>query len=136
MLYRLFIFTINILLTSHYYCEITTIQLTRKLVNLGNFDETNRKIEVRNGKEINISKEYIEAPLNNYNNVQYYGNLFLGSNKEEFTVMLDISSNYLVIPSITCENCRKFTKKFNSSSSETYQNYTAVKVMRVKTNNF
>ena len=135
MLSRPFLFTINLVMISVYYCDITSISLTRKFVKLSNMNEKLRYLETKNELEINNSYKNLDVPLSNYKNVQYYGSIYLGSNKQELNVMFDTSSNYLIIPSITCINCRKFTKKFDSSLSDSYQNLTAVKSIQVITIN-
>ncbi len=55
--------------------------------------------------------------IRNYYNMQYYANIFVGSEKEEFTVIIDTGSNILWLPSTNCTMCRNYTNKYDENLS-------------------
>ena len=59
--------------------------------------------------------------LHNYKNVLYFGNIYLGSNMQEMSVIFDTGSNLLWIPSKDCLG-RDFGHKFNTQKSLTIKN--------------
>ena len=63
-------------------------------------------------------------PLTNYKNVQYYGVISVGSKKQEMTVNFDTGSSMLWLPTVNCQNCRKYGEKFDYRESNTYVNRT------------
>lgn len=60
----------------------------------------------------------LDVLLTNTNNMAYYGDVYVGSNKQKFQVIYDTGSDYLVIEDSTCKNC--VSKLFKSSESTTY----------------
>jgi len=58
--------------------------------------------------------------LNNFQNVQYYGFLFVGSIKQKVSVIFDSGSNILWLPSNDCRTCRDFSNKFDYSISTSF----------------
>jgi hypothetical protein len=60
--------------------------------------------------------------ITNYNNVQYYGKIYVGSNKQIFSVIFDTGSNLLWLSSKDCTSCRNYTQKFAYDESITYNN--------------
>lgn len=57
--------------------------------------------------------------IRNYFNMQYYASLFVGEQKQEFSVIIDTGSNLLWLPSSNCTLCRNYTNKYNESLSPT-----------------
>lgn len=72
----------------------------------------------------NQNNSYKET-IKNYKNVQYYGKIFFGSEKEQHSVIFDTGSNILWLPSYDCIGCHNSTL-FNYSSSSTYKSYKTV----------
>ena len=60
--------------------------------------------------------------IRNYNNVQYYGKIYVGSKKQTFSVIFDTGSNLLWLSSNDCTSCRNYTQKFAYDESITYNN--------------
>jgi hypothetical protein len=67
--------------------------------------------------------------LHNYKNVQYYGSIFVGSNKQEMTVIFDTGSNLLWIPSKGVK--KSYGHTFNPTESLSLKNLTEYKSIRV-----
>lgn len=68
----------------------------------------------------------IKEKIINFKNIQYYGNIYMGSNKETHTVILDSGSNILWLPAIDCHSCSNNTSKYDFYSSSSYKNLTSV----------
>lgn len=72
--------------------------------------------------EYYVEKTTIKEKLHNYQNLQYFGSIYVGSNFKKFSVIFDTGSNLLWLPSYKCHNCRDSERKFNNLNSETFQN--------------
>jgi hypothetical protein len=96
--------------------------------------ETNKKQD-KNKLHENSIKNFIKETysnlysiqpikIKNFYNMQYYTNLIIGSNKQEFSVIIDTGSNVLWLPSSNCqvENCRNYTEKFSFLESSSSKN--------------
>ena len=78
----------------------------------------------------NIINNNNVVTLHNYKNVQYFGDIFIGSNKQVLSVIFDTGSNLLWIPSKDCVG-RNFGHKFNTKQSLTLKNMTERMTIRV-----
>ena len=65
----------------------------------------------------------VKENIKNYRNVQYYGNIYVGSMKEKHTVIFDTGSNILWLPAKDCIGCKSNTNTYNFSSSSTYKSF-------------
>lgn len=88
------------------------------------------QIEVKRGKNSNkngrIWKKYgvkVPVPLQNYENIVYFGTISVGTPAQKFTVDFDTGSADLWLVSSSCkvDDCRKH-KRFNSRLSSTFEN--------------
>lgn len=59
----------------------------------------------------------IEKDIINYEDVQYYSDLYIGSKMEKFTFIFDTGSEWLWVPSNLCTNCRDSAKKYTASNT-------------------
>lgn len=67
----------------------------------------------------NTVQSYASLPISNYWNIQYYGYIYLGSNKMRMTVVYDTGSNLLWVPSPLCTSCRVYSTKYDAQLSTT-----------------
>lgn len=77
----------------------------------------------------NIPDKTNVITLHNYKNVQYFGSIFVGSNKQEITVIFDTGSNLLWIPSKGVK--KSYGHTFNPTESISLKNLTEYKSIRV-----
>jgi cathepsin D len=56
----------------------------------------------------------------NGNGVQYYASMYLGSQLEEITFILDTGSDYLWVPGDSCSTCTWTTVEYDDSDSTYY----------------
>ena len=67
-----------------------------------------------------ITNQTAALSLNNFQNVQYYGSLFIGSQRQKVSVIFDSGSNILWLPSSDCPTCRAFSRKFDYTVSSSF----------------
>jgi cathepsin D len=68
-------------------------------------------------RKLEVSSVYVT----NYFNVQYYGDIYIGSVLQKLSVILDTGSNILWVATKNCERCRNFTQKFDFTLSKTFR---------------
>lgn len=61
------------------------------------------------------------VPLIDTQDMEYYGEVLIGSPPQKFTVIYDTGSGNLWVPSADCTNCKKDGGKYRSSSSSSYK---------------
>ena len=130
-------FVVLLSMYSFYSCESISIEISRVI-----FPHRTNKINLFGGPHLGIEhiiksqSEFISLlrfplnsvgnttsiiPLSNFQNVQYYGFLSIGSTKQKVSVIFDSGSNVLWLPSNECETCRDFSNKFDHNSSITFE---------------
>lgn len=60
------------------------------------------------------------VPLTDLEDAEYYGEVFIGSPAQRFTVIYDTGSSNLWVPGKTCTNCRKGADLYDSGKSSKY----------------
>lgn len=79
--------------------------------------ESIKKISSKLSEMFQISS----VPITNYFNIQYYGDIYIGSNYQEMSVIFDTGSNILWVSSKDCSQCRNFTAKYSPEESTTFK---------------
>lgn len=59
--------------------------------------------------------------LEDYQDVQVFGDLFIGSDKQKVELIMDTGSSVFWVPSTSCKSCNKQVLKFNEKSSSSFQ---------------
>lgn len=85
------------------------------------YEEGNNSTNSHSEKIQNLisDKKVAAVPVENYFDVQYYGNVYIGSNYQELSVIFDTGSNILWVASEKCSSCRNFTEKLDPKDSTT-----------------
>ena len=77
------------------------------------------------------SQKFSVLKLSNRRDVQYYGEIFVGTPKKKMTVIFDSGSNRLWVPSSQCSTCRHYSVRYNPLTS-----LTSAKVNKIKSISF
>jgi len=109
--------TINLLRTSEYSPELNLLT-----------DEESNSMNDELELITENNQERIRS-LNNYRNVQYYGNVHVGTPPQTFSVIFDTGSNLMWLPAENCD-CRTTCKKYLFSKSTTFVNLNKTKNLR------
>ncbi|CAG9315464.1 CTSD_2 [Blepharisma stoltei] len=64
------------------------------------------------------------TPITNYENLQYYGSIGLGSPSQPFTCVFDTGSTTVWVVQTGCKTCHKCKHTFTPDKSDTYKNLT------------
>ena len=73
---------------------------------------------------VKSDSKLITAPIEDYQDVQIFTEIYVGSQKEKFKVIFDTGSDWIWIYSRVCENCPM--KKFDESQSESFKFYNVI----------
>eukprot|EP00347_Sterkiella_histriomuscorum_P009776 403339937 len=65
-------------------------------------------------------EDSIELNIMNYNNIQYYGYVYVGTPRQRFTFMFDTGSSWVWLPSTNCSKDECSKGRYNTSTSSTY----------------
>ena len=107
------ILLINVVLIKFISCSYYSKNIKRKT--LLNKTYNNEEISINN----NTNSKFTILELRNYKNVQYIGEIYLGSPPTKLSVIFDTGSNILWVPSSDCINCLKKTNRYNPKLSST-----------------
>lgn len=96
--------------------------LNLKLINNSTIGENEIPNQKDIGSEISTTEEhpqFSKVELTNYLNVQYYGEVYIGTPNKKYSVIFDTGSNILWLPGENCDLCRSYSKKYNPTKSST-----------------
>ena len=117
---------LNLLIISFISCYYTSIKTQRhsvnttNLLNTENENLTNNNSNSKNMMQSENNIEYTMLHLKNYKDVQYTGDIYVGTPYIKYSVIYDTGSNLFWIPSINCTlKCRNNTNKYNPELSST-----------------
>ena len=64
-------------------------------------------------------KNYIDKQLYDFNNIQLYSKIYIGSQRQEFDMIFDTGSSWVWVENKICDTCFN-PNKFNNTASETF----------------
>jgi cathepsin E len=123
----------NNILAEYYFIPLNKAKndntnLKKGIMYLENYKSEETSMLHKNIKDIGTVNSLIQVavmPLLNYFDVQYYGFIYIGSNRQPLSVIFDTGSNILWVEANDCTSCRNHTNKFNPSLSTTFSNTNA-----------
>jgi hypothetical protein len=68
----------------------------------------------------NLSGQYVEKILHDYNNIQIFSKIYIGSERQEFDFIFDTGSSWVWVATDKCDSCVN-PNKFHYNDSTTFK---------------
>jgi len=68
----------------------------------------------------NGQSEYVEKILHDFNNIQIFSKIYIGSQRQEFDFIFDTGSSWVWVATFLCDTCKN-KNKFNYDVSRTFR---------------